>query len=43
MTFKDHAAMAGIGATPYYKRGGSLPLSETELASQAILTGSAVS
>jgi acetyl-CoA acetyltransferase len=37
MTLKDQAAIAGIGFTKYWKRGGSLPLSETELASQAIL------
>jgi acetyl-CoA acetyltransferase len=37
MTLKDHAAIAGIGFTKYWKRGESLPLSETELASQAIL------
>ena len=27
----------GVGATPYYKRGGSLPKSITELAGEAIL------
>ncbi len=37
MTLKDKTAVVGIGATPYYKRGESLPLTETELASQAIL------
>lgn len=30
-------AIVGIGATPYYKRGGSLPKSITELAGEAIL------
>jgi acetyl-CoA acetyltransferase len=37
MTMKDQAAVVGIGATPYYRRGESLPLTETELACQAIL------
>jgi acetyl-CoA acetyltransferase len=37
MTLKDKAAVVGIGATPYYKRGESLPLTETELACQSIL------
>jgi acetyl-CoA acetyltransferase len=37
MSMKDEAAIVGIGATPYYKRGESLPLSETELAAQSIL------
>ncbi|MDT5249075.1 MAG: hypothetical protein QOJ28_1709, partial [Mycobacterium sp.] len=31
-------AIVGIGATPYYKRGGSLPKSITELAGEAILS-----
>src|ERR1700749_650713 len=30
-------AIVGVGATPYYKRGGSLPNSMTELAGEAIL------
>ncbi|HVV74395.1 MAG TPA: thiolase [Mycobacteriales bacterium] len=34
---KDKAAIVGVGATPYYRRGESLPLTETELACQAIL------
>jgi acetyl-CoA acetyltransferase len=37
MTMKDAAAIVGIGATPYYRRGESLPLSEVELACQSIL------
>jgi acetyl-CoA acetyltransferase len=37
MTLKDRAAITGIGATQYYPRGESLPLSETELACQSIL------
>jgi acetyl-CoA acetyltransferase len=31
------AVLIGVGATPYYKRGGSLPKSVTELACEAIL------
>ena len=30
-------AIVGIGATPYYKRGGSLPKTTTELGCEAIL------
>jgi len=37
MTLKDKTAIVGIGATPYYRRGESLPLTETELACRAIL------
>src|SRR5688500_6622684 len=37
MTMKDAAAIVGIGATPYYRRGESLPLTETDLACQSIL------
>lgn len=37
MTLKDKAAIVGIGATPYYRRGESLPLTETELACRSIL------
>lgn len=37
MSMKDAAAIVGIGATPYYRRGESLPLSETELACRSIL------
>jgi len=29
-------AIVGVGATPYYKRGGSLPKSVTELAGDVI-------
>ena len=36
-TLKDKTAVAGIGATPYYKRGESLPQTELELACKAIL------
>jgi hypothetical protein len=37
MTLRDKTAIVGIGATPYYKRGESLPQTELELAGQAIL------
>jgi acetyl-CoA acetyltransferase len=30
-------AIVGVGATPYYKRGESLPRTITELAGEAIL------
>jgi acetyl-CoA acetyltransferase len=36
-TLKDKTAVVGIGATPYYRRGESLPQSELELACKAIL------
>jgi acetyl-CoA acetyltransferase len=36
-TLKDKTAIVGIGATPYYRRGESLPQSELELACKAIL------
>jgi acetyl-CoA acetyltransferase len=34
---KDQTAVVGIGATPYYPRGESLPQTETEMACRAIL------
>ncbi|MCU1401470.1 MAG: putative nonspecific lipid-transfer protein, partial [Acidimicrobiales bacterium] len=34
---KDQTAVVGIGATPYYKRGGSLPQTELEMACKSIL------
>ncbi len=34
---KDEAAVVGVGATPYYRRGQSLPLTESQLACHAIL------
>jgi acetyl-CoA acetyltransferase len=34
---RDQTAVVGIGATPYYKRGHSLPQTETEMACRAIL------
>ena len=36
-TLKDKTAIVGIGATPYYRRGESLPQTELELACKAIL------
>jgi acetyl-CoA acetyltransferase len=37
MTIKDRTAVVGVGATPYYKRGQSLPQTPLEMACQAIL------
>jgi len=37
MTIKDKAAIVGVGATPYYKRGQSYPQSEFSMACSAIL------
>ena len=37
MTIKDKAAIVGVGATPYYKRGQSYPESELSMACTAIL------
>lgn len=37
MTIKDKAAIVGVGATPYYKRGQSYPQSEMSMACAAIL------
>lgn len=37
MLIKDRTAIVGIGATPYYKRGASLPQTKIELACKAIL------
>lgn len=37
MTIKDKAAIAGVGATPYYKRGQSYPQTELSMACKAIL------
>jgi acetyl-CoA acetyltransferase len=37
MTIKDKTAIVGVGATPYYRRGGSYPQTELELACTAIL------
>ncbi|HXY94127.1 MAG TPA: thiolase [Acidimicrobiia bacterium] len=37
MSIKDKVAVVGVGATPYYKRGQSLPRTSTEMAYSAIL------
>ncbi len=37
MTLKDKTAVVGVGATPYYKRGQSLPQTEMSMACTAIL------
>jgi acetyl-CoA acetyltransferase len=37
MTIKDQAAVVGVGATPYYKRGQSYPQTELSMACKAIL------
>src|ERR1700721_4103456 len=37
MALRDKTAVVGIGATPYYRRGESLPQTELELACKAIL------
>jgi acetyl-CoA acetyltransferase len=37
VTLKDETAIVGVGATPYYKRGQSLPRTQLEMAGQAIL------
>jgi acetyl-CoA acetyltransferase len=37
MSIKDRAAVVGIGATQFWLRGGSLPMTTTEMAGRAIL------
>lgn len=37
MTLRDKTAMVGVGATPYYKRGESVPQTPMELAGKAML------
>src|SRR5262245_3691119 len=37
MTLKDRTAIVGVGSTPYYKRGQSLPQTNLELAGKAVL------
>ena len=37
MTLKDKTAVVGVGSTPYYKRGGSLPQTPIEMAGKAII------
>ncbi len=41
MTMKDKAAVAGVGATPYYRRGQSLPQTPMEMACKAIIAACA--
>jgi acetyl-CoA acetyltransferase len=36
-TLKDRTAIVGVGATPYWRRGESLPLMPMEMAGQAVL------
>jgi acetyl-CoA acetyltransferase len=36
-TLKDQTAVVGVGATPYYKRGRSVPQAPMELAGKAVL------
>jgi len=36
-TLKDNTAIVGVGATPYYRRGASLPQTPMELAGKAVL------
>lgn len=37
MTLKDQTAVVGVGATPYYKRGQSLPQTPLDMACKAIV------
>src|ERR1700759_4609640 len=37
MSIKDQAAVVGVGATPYYKRGQSVPETQLSMACTAIL------
>src|SRR3954468_10050616 len=37
MSIKNQAAVVGVGATPYYKRGQSYPETETSMMCTAIL------
>jgi acetyl-CoA acetyltransferase len=39
VTLKDQAAVVGVGATPYYKRGQSLPETQLSMACTSILAG----
>ncbi|MDQ1457526.1 MAG: hypothetical protein QOH28_3146, partial [Actinomycetota bacterium] len=41
LTLKDRCAIAGVGATPYYRRGESLPQLPMELAAKALLAACA--
>lgn len=38
MSIRDQTAVVGIGATPYYRRGQSLPQTQTSMACTAILS-----
>ena len=37
MSIRNKTAIVGVGATPYYKRGGSLPQTKNELVCKAII------
>src|SRR5690606_33698264 len=37
VTLRDKTAIVGVGATPYFRRGGSAPMTETGMACAAIL------
>src|ERR1700759_630462 len=37
MSLKDQTAIVGIGNTPYFRRGQSLPFTKIEMACQAII------
>src|SRR6476620_10027619 len=37
MTLKDQTAVVGVGATPYYRRGRSLPQTSMEMAGKAVI------
>jgi acetyl-CoA acetyltransferase len=37
VSIKDKTAIVGVGATPYYRRGQSLPQTPTEMACKVIL------
>ena len=37
MSIKNQAAVVGVGATPYYKRGRSFPETELSMACSAVL------
>jgi acetyl-CoA acetyltransferase len=39
MSMKDETAVVGVGATPYYRRGQSVPETELSMACTAILAG----
>src|SRR5947199_1464045 len=41
LTMRDKCAVAGVGSTPYYRRGESLPQLPMELAAKALLAACA--